>query len=81
MFHSPKKPIRENYPNRPKTHKLKNLALIAQAKKTIRINNGVSSVYTFLHAYFEGVDFYAAMQYFILKKDGREEYFFVNDEE
>ena len=56
-FIQPGKPIRDKYSNRPKTHKLENLVLIAEDAKKIRRNSGVSNVYTFLHADFEGVEF------------------------
>ena len=45
------------------------------------MNSGVSNVYTFLHADFEGVEFYAARRYVNLTKEGREEELFVSDEE
>ena len=77
----PSKPIREKYYNRLKSHKIENLVLIADAEKTIQRNSGVSNVYTFSHADFEGVEFYAARRYVHLKKEGREEDFFVNEEE
>ena len=38
----PRKPIRENYPNRPKLHEFENLLLVAEERETTRINNGVS---------------------------------------
>ena len=47
--------------------------LKAEAEKEIRINIGVSSLYTFSHAYFEGVEFYAERKYVNLTKDRREE--------
>ena len=56
----PSTPIREKYPNSPKTHKLENLVLIAEDEKKIRRNSGVSNVYTFYHADLEGVGFYTA---------------------
>ena len=71
----------EKYPNRHKTHKLKNLVLITEDEKMIQINSGISNVYTFLHACFEGVGFYASRRYFHLTKEGIEEDFFVSDEE
>ena len=37
--------------------------LIEKDENKIRINSGVSNVYTFLHADFEGVEFYAARRY------------------
>ena len=67
----------ENYPNRTNTHNLKNLALIAEAKKTIRRNIGISNVYMFLYADFDGVEFYVENRYVHLKKEGREEDLFV----
>ena len=57
--------IRANYQNRPKMQKIENLVLIADAKKKILRNSGVSNVYTFSYADFEGVEFYAARKYFI----------------
>ena len=75
------KPTREKYPNRPKTHNLENLVLIAEDEKKTRRNSGVSNVYTFLHADFEGVGFYAATRYVHFTKEGREEYLFVSDED
>ena len=56
-FIHPSKTIREKYTNLPKTHNLKNLVLIVEAEKTIWRNSGVSDVYTFSHAGFEGVGF------------------------
>ena len=47
----------------------------------IRRNSGVSNVYTFLHADFGDVKFYAARRYVHLPKGRREEDFFVSDEE
>ena len=58
----PNKPIREKYLNRPKTHKLENLVLIAEDEKKIWINSGVRNAYTNSHVDFEGVEFYAARQ-------------------
>ena len=65
--------IKEKYPNRPESHKLNNLVLIAEAGKMIRKNSCLSNVYTFLHAYFEGVESYATRRYLNLTKDRREE--------
>ena len=59
-FVCPILPIREKYLNHPKSPNLNKLVLIAEAKKTIRRNSGVSNVFMFLHAYFEGVEFYPA---------------------
>ena len=53
--------------------------LIPEEEKKIRINSGVSNVYTFLHADFEGVKFYATRRYVHLTKYGREEHLFVSD--
>ena len=55
--------------------------LIAVAKKTIWKNIGVSNIYTFPHADFEGVEFYATGIYVYLTKEGREEDLFPNEEE
>ena len=77
-FIHPSKPIRDNYPNHLKSHNINNLVLIAESGKTIRITSGVSNTYTFLHADFEGVDFYAARRYVNFKKEVREDVFFVN---
>ena len=60
--------------------KLENLVLIAEAENTIKTNSSKSNVYTFLHADFEGVEFYAARQYVDLKNEGREEDFYVRKE-
>ena len=79
-FIHPSKPIRDKYPDFPKTHNIYNLVLIAEAKKRIRRNSGVSNVYTFLHADFEGVEFYTARKYVHLKKAGRKDDFFVSEE-
>ena len=46
--------------NCPKSCKINKLMLIEEAEKTIQINSGVSNVYTFSFADFEGVDFYGA---------------------
>ena len=73
QFIHPSKPIRENYTNHQKTHKINNLTLMAQDEKGISRNSVVSSVCTFSHADFEGVEFYAARRYVHLIKDVREE--------
>ena len=78
-FIHPGKPIREKYQKSPKTHNIVNLVLIAEDEKKTRRNIGVSNVYTFSHAYFDGVGFYASRQYFNLTKEGREEYYLVGD--
>ena len=80
-FIHPIKLIREKYLNHLKTHKLENLVLIVEAKYIIRINGGVSTVYTFLHADFEGVGCYAVRRYVHLKRYVIEEDFFVSEEE
>ena len=59
----PIKPIREKYSNHPKSRNIEKLELLAKAEKTIQRNIGVSNVYTFLHAYFEGVEYYAEKRY------------------
>ena len=59
---------------------MESLLLILEAKKTIRTIRSVSSVYTFLHSDFEGVDYYTARQYVHLTREVREEHFFVSDE-
>ena len=51
--------MREKYPKCTKTHKVENSVLIAEEENKIHINSGVSNVYTFSHANFEGVEFYA----------------------
>ena len=80
QFILPSKQIREKYPNCPKTHKLENPVLIAEEEKKIQINSGLSNVCMFYHADFKGVEFYTARKYVHLKKEGREEDFFVSDE-
>ena len=55
--------------------------LIVDDEKKICINRGLSNVYTFLHAIFGGVEFYAARQYVHLTKEGREGDFFFSDED
>ena len=57
----------------PKTHILKNLVLIAESKKIIWRNSGVSTIYTFLHVDFDSVDCYTARRYVHLKKEVIEE--------
>ena len=54
--------------NHTKSYNLDNLLLMAEAKNTISINSVVSNFYKFLHAYFEGVEFYATSQYVHLTK-------------
>ena len=65
----PSKPIRDKYPNCINYHKLDKLVFIAEAKNMIQINSGVSNVYTFSNAYFEGVGFYAARPYVNFKNE------------
>ena len=72
--------IRYKYPNRPKTHTLENLVLIAEDENKIRKNSGVSNVYMFLHANFKGAGFYSKRPYVHLINEVREEYIFVSDE-
>ena len=51
--------------NCPKPHNFDNFVLIVESKNIILIiikNSGVSNVYTFLHAYFEGIEFYDVRQ-------------------
>ena len=55
--------------------------LIAEANNKIRKNSGKSNVYIFLHANFEGIEFYAARRYVNLAKEGRYEDFFLSDED
>ena len=55
--------------------------MIAEAENTIKRNSGVRNVYTFLHTYFEGVEFYAARRYIHFTKEGIYEDLFVNYEE
>ena len=73
--------IREKYTEFTKMHNLENLVLIAKDEKKIRINRGVSNVYTFSQEDFKGVEFYAARRYVHLTKYGREEDLFFSDEE
>ena len=80
MLIHPSKLIRQKYKNHPNTHKLENLVLIVEDETKIRINRGVSNVYMFLHAYSEGVEFYAARQYVHLTKELREGELFCIDE-
>ena len=80
QFIHPSKPIREKYPNFLKMHKIENLVLTAEAEKTIRRNSGVSNVYTFSHADFEGVEYCATRRYVSLSKKVIEEDLFVSDE-
>ena len=54
--------------------------LIAEDENKTRRNSGVSNVYTFWHADFEGAEFYATRRYVHLTKEGREEDFCVSDE-
>ena len=53
------KPIRKKYPNYPKMHNLEKVLLISEDENKIWRNSGISNVYTFSHADFKGVDFYA----------------------
>ena len=59
-FIHPSRPIKEKYPNRPKTHKIENLVWIAEEKNKTGRNSSVSNVYMFSHADFDGVEFYSA---------------------
>ena len=61
--HSTKYTIREKYPNHSNIHKINNLVLIEEDKDKIKRNISVSNIYTFSHADFEGVEFYASRQY------------------
>ena len=70
-FTQPSKLIREKHPNRPTTHKLDNLVLIAEEKNKIWRNSGVSNVYIFSHANFKVVEFYDVRRYVHLTKEGR----------
>ena len=57
--------------NRPKSHKFNTLVLIVESKNIIQIisrNSGLSNVYTFLNAYFEGVEFYDVRKKVHLKR-------------
>ena len=63
-----------------RSHQFDNLALVAEAKNTIRRNSGVGNVYTCLHAKFEGFQFHAARKYVNLTKEGRQEDFFADKE-
>ena len=76
-FMHPSKTIGEKCPNLPNMHNLENLVLTAEDKKKIRRNSGISNMYTFSCADFEGVEFYAARRYVNLTKKRREEDFFV----
>ena len=80
-FIRPSKHIREKYLNCPKTHTIESFVLIAEAKNTIRRISSGSSVYRFLHADFEGVEFYPARRYVSLTKEIGEEYVFVSEKE
>ena len=55
--------------------------LIAEDENKTLIDSGVSNVYKFYHADFEGVEFYAVMKFVHLKKEGKYGDFFVSDEE
>ena len=55
--------------------------LIEEDEDKIRRNSGVSNVYTFSHAYFEGVEFYNARRYVNFTKGGREEDLFISEED
>ena len=44
----------------------------------IRRDSGVSNVYTFLHAYFEGVELYDASRYVNFTKEGIDEAFLID---
>ena len=79
QFIHPSKLIREKYPSSLKSHKFKNLVLIAEAKNTICKNTGVINVYTFSLVDFEGVELYASRRYVHLTKEGRKEDFFSED--
>ena len=70
-FVLPSKPIREKYPKSPKSHKLDNLVMIAEAENTIWRNSSVINVYTFWHAGFEDVEFYSGRRCMHFKKKGR----------
>ena len=58
-FINPSKTIRDKYPNRPKTHYPESLVFIVEDENKMKRNSGVSNVYIFSHADFEGVEFYA----------------------
>ena len=55
--------------------------LISEEERKIHRNSGVSNVYTFYHADFEGVVFFVTRRYVHLTNEGREEEFFVSDED
>ena len=54
---------------------------IVEDENKIKRNSGVSNVYIFSHADFEGVEFYATRWYVNLTKEGREEDLFSSDED
>ena len=80
-FIQPSKLTREKNTNHAKKNNIENLVLISEDEKTPWRNSGASNVYTFLHAYFEGVEFYAARRYVNLTKKEREDELFVSDED
>ena len=61
--HGGQSKIENDRKDNPESHKFDTLALIAEDEKTICKNISVSKFYTFLHADFEDVEFYAARQY------------------
>ena len=58
--------------NHPSSYKFNNLVLISEDENTIRKNIIVGNVYTFLHADFESVEFYATRMCMNFTKEGIE---------
>ena len=73
----PRKPIRDEYPNRKKNHKLKGVFLVEVDAKVVRQEANAILVLVFTHSDFPGQQFYATKRYIHVTKEGEEDSLFV----
>ena len=66
----PSKPVRDNYPNRPKNHKLQGVVLVEVDIKVVRRGANAILVFVFTHFDFPDQQFYAAKRYINVTEEG-----------
>ena len=76
-FILPSKPIRDNYPNQTKKHKLEGVVLVEEDMKVVRRGADVIPVFVFTHDSFPDKLFYSTKRYIHVTQEVTEESLFV----
>jgi hypothetical protein len=71
-FVHPSKPLRDQYPNRPKNHKLEGIILLREEDKVVQRGTEPVPVFLFRHEDFPNKEFYFVRRFLHVTQEGPE---------